>query len=143
MPRYAIELALSGTHYAGTAIQPEPTPTLHRHLMQCFEQLESGSGDSLQCCSRLDSGVAAQQFTAHIDLNGSWQPADLIKALNGILRWPDNQRHAVVFARPALMMNGTPGAAPSQQNVHYHVLVSAVPPLHQRALPLATPPTGL
>ena len=41
--------------------------------------------------------MAARQFTAHIDLGDHLATRDLVKALNGLLRWPDNLRHAVVL----------------------------------------------
>ena len=135
MPRYALELALSGSFYAGTAIQPEHTPTLHRHLMTCLDQLEPGSGHSLQCCSRLDSGVAAKQFTAHVDFNNQWDPAALVKALNGLLRWPDNLRHASLLRAAEVETNWDAWRSSTSKTYAYHILVSPIPPLqHERCL---------
>jgi tRNA pseudouridine38-40 synthase len=140
MPRYALTLALSGTHYAGTAIQPAHTPTLHRHLVTCFDQLQAGSGESLQCCSRLDSGVAAKAFTVHIDLDAIWAPADLVKALNGLLRWPNHKRHAVALSAATVHVPWDAWRSAESKVYDYHILISAVPPLHhERCLWLRRP----
>lgn len=130
--RYALLLELAGTHYAGTAIQPAPIPTLHRHLAECLDQLCPGTAASLQCCSRLDAGVAASCFTVHCDLNQNWSPTKLVQALNGLLRWPDHQRHASCLAAAAVAADWDAWRSARSKTYRYRILCSGAPPLHQQ-----------
>lgn len=129
LQRYALDLELSGRYYAGTAIQPPHIPTLHRHLADALNRLQPGSGSSLQCCSRLDAGVAAEHFTVHCDLSPTWEPHKLAQALNGLLKTPQHERHAVIW-RAAHVDNSWDAWRSAQFKTYcYRILASPFPPL--------------
>ena len=127
--RIAFDLMLDGTGYAGTAIQPAHTPTLHRHLAGILDHLHSGSGDSLACCSRLDAGVAAEHFPVHCDIAASWQPQRLAKAINAHLLSPQGVRHAVILRHAAVDPNWDSRRDAVAKIYRYSILVRQAPPL--------------
>jgi tRNA pseudouridine38-40 synthase len=83
MPRYALELEMSGSYYHGTAVQPE-VPTLQGDLERILSHLDDRRAQ-VRLAGRLDAGVAAAALVVHSDLERIWDPRTLGRALNGHL----------------------------------------------------------
>lgn len=81
MPRFALDLELTGGHYAGTAIQPG-VPTVQGHLEEILARL-AGRPVRIRLAGRLDRGVAAEGLPIHVDLERDWDPCELARALTG------------------------------------------------------------
>ncbi|TVR12322.1 MAG: tRNA pseudouridine synthase A [Planctomycetota bacterium] len=125
--RLALDLTLDGTGYAGTAIQPAHTPTLHRHLSGILDHLDQGSGTSLACCSRLDAGVAAEHFPVHCDISSTWDPLRLVLAINGQLISPQKLRHAVVLRWARVDPDWDSRRSAHSKTYRYSILIRRAP----------------
>ena len=83
MPRFAIRVHFDGAGFAGTAVQPGQR-TVQETLQKALSAIDSAPANCT-AASRLDSGVSALAWVAHVDVNRAWKAEDLLAAFNGNL----------------------------------------------------------
>ena len=85
MPRYRITLAYDGTDFLGWQRQREGGRTVQGELEQALARLPGGAGVAVVAAGRTDAGVHALGQVAAFDLPREAEPAELLRALNGLL----------------------------------------------------------
>ncbi len=83
MFRYLIKISFDGTDYHGWQVQPNGI-SVQEKLQDSLEKL-FGVRPSLTGCSRTDSGVHANEFYCHFDLDNEIVCDGILKGLNSIL----------------------------------------------------------
>ena len=83
MKRYRLTIQYDGSAFAGWQIQPGH-PTVQAAMEQVLQRI-TGEATKLHGSGRTDQGVHAAGQVAHFDLERSWAPKDLQKALNALL----------------------------------------------------------
>ena len=83
--RYFLELSYDGSNYHGWQIQPN-APTIQEKINESLSKI-AGREVNVVGCGRTDTGVHAEKFFAHVDLE---QPLEvnsdhLVRKLNGML----------------------------------------------------------
>jgi len=84
--RYFIKLAYKGTNYHGWQVQPNAITVqelLNKSLSTIFRSPLEVVG-----AGRTDTGVHAEEFFAHVDIENEFNPGEIIYKLNGLL--PDD-----------------------------------------------------
>ena len=82
--RYFIELAYDGTRYCGWQRQPNGS-SVQETIERTLKQLHSGKEIPIVGCGRTDTGVHAQFFVAHADLESGTDAEQLCYKLNKML----------------------------------------------------------
>jgi len=83
MPRYALDLEFDGRGFLGSQIQASGR-TLQGVLAEAVSAL-AGAAVLPRPASRLDQGVSAESLPCDITLAATWQPRELLAALNARL----------------------------------------------------------
>jgi tRNA pseudouridine38-40 synthase len=81
--RYFIKLAYKGTHYHGWQIQPNAI-TVQALLSKSFSTIFRASVEIVGA-GRTDSGVHAEEFYAHVDIENEFNVKETIYKLNALL----------------------------------------------------------
>ena len=84
--RYFIKLAYKGTNYHGWQVQPNAI-TVQELLNKSFSTIFRSPLEVVGA-GRTDTGVHAEEFFAHIDIENEFNPGEIIYKLNGLL--PDD-----------------------------------------------------
>lgn len=87
MQRYKVDLAYNGTDFYGWQRQPREI-SVQEKIEDAFTKLNGNLAVSVVGCGRTDTGVHAQHYTLHVDLDLTLSEADLCYKLNKIL--PDS-----------------------------------------------------
>ena len=83
MFRYLIKISFDGTDYHGWQVQPNGI-SVQEKVQDCLEKL-FGTRPMLTGCSRTDSGVHANEFYCHFDLENKIACDGIVKGLNSVL----------------------------------------------------------
>lgn len=78
-----LTLSFVGSRYHGTQIQSNAC-TVQSELQRALKEL-FGALPEIKCCSRLDSGVHAREFTVSFKRDGAPDDASVVSALNTLL----------------------------------------------------------
>ena len=84
--RYFIKLAYKGTNYHGWQVQPNAI-TVQELLNKSFSAIFRAPLEVVGA-GRTDTGVHAEEFFAHVDIDNDFNPQEIIYKLNGLL--PDD-----------------------------------------------------
>ncbi len=83
MQRYLLKIAFDGTDYHGWQVQPNGI-TVQEKLQSVMLSLY-GYAPDVTGCSRTDSGVHANEFYCHFDLEKKIEPTGIVNGLNSVL----------------------------------------------------------
>ena len=83
MFRYLLKISYDGTNYVGWQVQPNGI-SVQQKMQDSLEKL-FGTRPSLTGCSRTDSGVHANEFFCHFDLDKDIVDSGIVKGLNSVL----------------------------------------------------------
>lgn len=81
--RYLLKIAFDGTDYHGWQVQPNGI-TVQQKLQECMEALFKVR-PNVSGCSRTDSGVHANEFFCHFDLEKAIPEIGIVKGINAFL----------------------------------------------------------
>lgn len=81
--RYFIKLAYKGTNYHGWQVQPNAI-TVQELLNKAFSTIFRSPLEVVGA-GRTDTGVHAEEFFAHVDIENEFNPQEIIYKLNGLL----------------------------------------------------------
>jgi tRNA pseudouridine38-40 synthase len=81
--RYFIKLAYKGTNYHGWQVQPNAI-TVQELLNKAFTTIFRSTIEVVGA-GRTDTGVHAEEFFAHVDIENEYSPGEIIYKLNGLL----------------------------------------------------------
>lgn len=81
--RYFIKLAYKGTNYHGWQVQPNAI-TVQELLNKAFSTIFRSPLEVVGA-GRTDTGVHAEEFFAHVDIENEFNPGEIIYKLNGLL----------------------------------------------------------
>jgi tRNA pseudouridine38-40 synthase len=81
--RYFIKLAYKGTNYHGWQVQPNAI-TVQELLNKAFSTIFRTPIEVVGA-GRTDTGVHAEEFFAHVDIENEYSPGEIIYKLNGLL----------------------------------------------------------
>ena len=81
--RYFIKLAYKGTNYHGWQVQPNAI-TVQELLNKSFSTIFRSPLEVVGA-GRTDTGVHAEEFFAHVDIENEFNPQEIIFKLNGLL----------------------------------------------------------
>jgi tRNA pseudouridine38-40 synthase len=84
MPRYKLIVEYEGTHFFGWQAQPN-APSV-QGVLQTAVQLLHGQHIPVHGAGRTDTGVHALAQVAHFDSPRTWEPFELMNAINGNVR---------------------------------------------------------
>lgn len=124
MPRIAVQLSFDGTHFNGWQIQ-ENTPNTIQQILQDKAAILFGAPIEMVGCGRTDTGVHAENFVAHFDVEDAdkiFRLTDPVYKWNALL--PDD---IVIHQITVTHANFHARFDATERIYHYH--------LHQRPNP--------
>lgn len=78
--KYKLNISFDGSSFCGWQVQ-ENAPTIQAAMCLAAEKI-SGRKTSVTGCSRTDSGVHAENYVCHIELEKTLEPGKLVSAMN-------------------------------------------------------------
>lgn len=83
MQRYLLKISFDGTDYHGWQVQPNGITVQEK--LQSVMLILYGYAPAVTGCSRTDSGVHANEFYCHFDLENPIEPIGIVNGLNSVL----------------------------------------------------------